>query len=290
MRIGLLGTEHSADLCVLKREIEDRGHDARFVNLRSMPQYVLSSMVGDSIAFDHCDLGDFDAFWLGELESRNRFFRGYFGKDIWVSLQERYTEFTRSETENLTFQLSLLLVLGHLRRVVNKPSAFIACRLRPSVLFTLSRAGIPTVRASIGLHGEPQDREAATRIRLEEDYFCDVPCFPRTLEGCIGLKTEPAAEAWRILAVRECRPHRMILWREGSERGADQPGEAAELSAAVLDTLDLEIAEIRIKADGRTMRIADVSPAPRFSDFDRILGPDLTGSVARRLTATGGEN
>ena len=290
MIIGLIGTEHSPDLCVLKREIEDGGHNARFVNLRSIPQYMLSSVAGDSIAVDHCDLCDFDGFWLGELESRNRFFRGYFGKDIWVSLRDRYAEFARSERENLTFQLSLLLSLGHVSHVVNKPAAFMACRLRPSVLLTLSRAGIPTVRTSLVREEEPQDVAATSRIRLEEDYFCDVPCFPRTLERCIGLKAEPAAEAWRILAVRGSRPHRMILRHEGIEQAADIPGEAEALTRPVLDTLDLEVAEIRINVDDGKPRVSDVSPAPRFSDFDRVVGPELTGSVARRLTAMGGSN
>jgi hypothetical protein len=302
MRVGLIGSQSSPDLGALKREIEDRGHNAVFINLRKFPQYAMSMLgrssgappMGSGLSFDHIDLLDFACFYLHDFEGRDRFFRGSFGEDIWAALRERYLDYAGCEVDNLAFQMSLVRCLADERPMINTPRSLWASRLRPYIYFKLTRAGIPVPPYAITTRGFeedaslPRDASLAKRIRIAEDYSYDVPCFPRDLENTLAFEIAKPNRHWRLLAIRECEPSKMIGVEDASTRSAAVPNEATEVAKRVLHALDLELAELHISADANSFAVFDVLPCPRVSEFEEVTGEKLSGSVADRLLWLGG--
>ena len=290
MKFGLIGIERSLDLCLLKRELEDRGHRAVFINIRKFPRYVTASITPMEINFKHLSLLDFDCFYLGELEIREGFFRGRFGKDIWMSLRDRYNQFLESEGDSLSFQLNLIMCLGEARPCVNRPFSLIRTRFRPSVCFLLNRSAIPTVPMVLGAAEDPEDIYASARIRVEEEVLYDVPCFPRDGLSCLSVRRKRPQEHWRTIAVKGAVPAKMVVRAEGQERAAPQPAEVTRTGQAVLNSLGLELAEIAMAPDGEGLAILDTRPFPRISGFEEITGENLAGVIADRLIAVGGQS
>jgi hypothetical protein len=288
MRLGLFGIHRSPDLCLLKKRIEDLGHDATFLNLRAVPEYTLSSLTPSSTRLDHLELLDFDCFYLSEFEIRNRFFRGSFGREIWTSLRDRYLEFARSECDSLAYQAGFLLSLGRMKPFLNTPEAFLRNRLRSSVLFRLSQSGLPATPFSVGPAGEPGGASTALRIRTEEDHAYDVPSFPRELKGCVGMMVKVSQEEWRIIALRGYQPSRLLTVQNGTSTATQTPGEISNLAEQVLSALDLELAEIRLARNAPGFDVFDVRPVPEISGFEEVTGEEISNVIAERLLFLGG--
>jgi len=292
MKLGLVGGRRSPDLGCLKREIEDRGHKATIISPRRFPRYDLGLIAsggaeGASTRADHVDLAEFACFYIHEFDLRDRFFRGEFDRATWVSLRERYLEFSHSEPENLAFQMSLILSLGEARPAINPPRALLASRLRPWIFFRLARAGLPV--APYRLAPAASDGSVSKRLRIGEDYYYDVPCFPMELEGVISLATGRPAEVWRILAVAQSEPAAKMIIENGAVRSASQPRDAGDLALGVLAALGLEVAEIQLAPYTGGLKVVDVIPSPRASEFEDVTGERHAGAIAERLLRLGGE-
>jgi len=287
MMIGLVGSPRSTDLCLLKKRIEDRGHRAVFLNIREFPQYALSGFNSPSLRFDHLDLLDFDSFYLSEVEARNRFFRGMFDKDIWITLRERYIDFARAELHNLPFQVGLLVALSCRRPFINSPVSFLKTGLRTWTLFRLAAAGLPTTGFVVE-EGQKGNDSAYMRLRLAEDGTYDVPCFPRTLEGCVGLKVENAEEQVRVIGLRGDGPSRSLVKTGGNVRIESSDKTTADLTEEVLKTLELETAEVRLARGSGGIAITEVLPAPPLAEFEEVTGEAVSEKVAERLLSIGG--
>lgn len=286
MRVGLVGSTLSADLGVLKREIEDRGHKAAIFNPRKAPEYALAAIgtcgATATLAFDHRNLVDFDSLYIGDLEGRDRFFRGYFEKDIWMSLRQRYLNFAAAEVDALAFQLSLVLLAADRVPTVNSPASIVATRLRPSVLWKARRAGIPVwpfeIREGAALGAipgvdsgavpgaapsaapggqsetTPSAAPLAMRMRAVEEARIDVPCFPREMKHTLSLVAEAPRVAWRMIAVAGARTGKMIVTEAGKKRVAAAPAEAAVLGDRLLDLFGLAVAEVDLAPEGPSTR------------------------------------
>ena len=287
MMVGLVGSPRSSDLCLLKKRIEDRGHRAVFLNIREFPQYALSGFGGSSLRFDHLDLLDFDSFYLSEVEARSRFFRGMFDKDIWIALRERYIDFAESELHNLPFQVGLLVALSCKRPFINSPVSFLKVGLRASTLYRLAAAGLPTTGFVVE-RGKKANDPAYMRLRLAEESTYDVPCFPRTLEGCVGLKVEIGGEQVRVIGLKGARPLHSLVITGGNVRTEGTDKATSDLTEEILKTLQLETAEIRLARGTGGLTITEVLPAPHLAEFEEITGDVVSEKVAERLLSIGG--
>ena len=287
MVVGLVGIPRALGLCLLKQRIEDRGHHASFVNIREFPQYALSGFDGSAFRFDHMDLLEFDCFYLDDLEGRNRFFRGIFGKDIWMELRERYIDFVESEGANVAYQISLLMALSSKRPFINSPRTFLQTRLRTSTLFSLAKAGLPTANIVVE-EDRASDESAYLRIRFGEENTYDVPCFPRNFEGCVGLRACDSGDRLRIVVLRGERPSKVILDDGQSIRAGEAGREIGQLAADVLEVLGLETAEVSLVLSGNRFKIMEVLPTPDLAEFEDITGEPISDRIAERLLSMGG--
>lgn len=327
MRVGLVGSALSEDLGVLKREIEDRGHQAVIANPRKAPEYTLAAIgmpgmargshggrpgAAPMLAFDHRDLAGFDSLYIGDLEGRDRFFRGYFDKEIWVSLRERYLNFAAAEVDAQAFQLSLLLAAAETVPTVNSAESILATRLRPYVQWKARRAGLPVWPFEI-TRGGAQDpslrqRQLVSRLGAAEEARIDVPCFPRELKHTLSLVAEAPRVTWRIIAVRGAATSKMIVTEAGKRSVATAPAEAAALADRLLELFGLAVAEVRMAAESPSTQdssaegsqsdgpcgagrssgaaspsILDVSAFPRLAEFEETTGERAAALVAETL-------
>jgi hypothetical protein len=287
MMVGLVGSPRSPDLCLVKKRIEDRGHRAVFLNIREFPQYALSGFGQSSLRFDHLDLLEFDSFYLNEIEARNRFFRGIFDNDIWMTLRERYIDFAEAERHSLTYQIGLLTALSCRKPFINSPVNFLKASLRASTLFRLAAAGLPAAEIVVAAGGTQRD-STYMRLRLAEDEAYDVPCFPRNLEGCVGLVVNNAEEQARVIGVRGERPSRMVVATGGKVRAESTDETTAGLTEEVLGALHLETAEVCLARGAGGIRITEVLPAPHLAEFEEMTGESISEKVAERLLSIGG--
>ncbi|HVP56649.1 MAG TPA: hypothetical protein VMU02_01015, partial [bacterium] len=239
----------------------------------------------ERLEFDHTELSDFGCFYVHEFDLRDRFFRGEFGKDIWVALRDRYIEFERSEVENLAFQMSLELCVEDASPVVNSPRALLACRLRLPALARLSRQGLPV--AAYRLAWASGAGTLAKRLRIGEDYYYDVPSFPYDLSDIISLTCELPREIWRVAAVKSSHRSRMMIVENGLSKAALLPEAAAELAERASAVLDLDVAEVHLAPYPGGIRVLDVLPSPRISEFEEVTGERCSSRIAERLISLG---
>lgn len=289
MIVGLAGSPLSADLGILKREIEDRGHKAVIFNLRKVPQYTFASIGASgsttTLVCDHRDLTGVESLYIGDFEGRDRFFRGWFDKDIWVSLRDRYLDFAAAEVDALAFQMSLLVAAADRVPTVNSPASIVGTRLRPYVHWKIGRAGLPLwpfeIRAA-------SSAAFALRIRPGEEACYDVPCFPREMKHTLSLVARAPAVTWRMIAVAGAEPGSMVVTEADTKRAAAVPAEAAHLACRLLDLFALAVAEVHLAAEGSSPSVLDVRPFPRLAEFEEITSERSGALVAERLLEAGG--
>jgi hypothetical protein len=248
---------------------------------------VLSSFQRASARFNHLDLLELDAFYIGEFETRNRFFRGIFDKDIWMTLRERYIDFAGAERDNVEYQISLLTALSRRKPFVNEPESYVKARLRPAVLFRLGAAGLPAADPVVEIAGG-QDQTSYMRVRIEEDETYDVPCFPRNLEGCAGLRIDDGGDRIRVIGLKGEGLSTSVVEAGGGVRVEEAGEDLVSLTAAILDTLSLETAEVHFIRHAGDIRITEVLPAPHVAEFEDLTGEAISGRIAGRLLSRGG--
>jgi len=303
MRVGLAGSRASADLKVLKREIEDLGHNAVIFNPRKFPQYATGSLGagGDEICartrghispsrcavatYDHLSLLDLDSLYIGDLEGRDAFFRGYFDRDIWAALRERYLEFASSEVDISAFQMSFLLAAAERLPTVNRPEAIMTTRLRPYALWKIARQGIAVWPFEIR-------RASGRRVREAEDRCYDVPCFQRGLKHTLSLVGEAPARVWRAVVAAGAHPatRKMIVDQGGHLTGAPAPTEVGDIASRLLGIFGLAVAEIElVPAEGK-ISVLGISAFPHLAEFEEVTGERVGALVAQVLTGSGGRD
>ncbi len=287
MKIGLIGSPYSRNLCLLKARIEDSGHKASFIDLRKFPQYTIGTCSHSSIEFDHDDLMDFDAFYLDYLEQRERFFRGRFDKKVWAALRERYTSFSQHEVENLAFQISLLMTIGAARPVINPITPLMANRLRPVVLSKLRAEGL-----SVASFLSKPDLQNGTlrRIRIEEEECYDVPCFPRDLSRSTGIQIQASSPAFVLICTRGGSSNTMIVRNQDETHTKPTTTTLKRLCRSALELLSLEVAQFEVAPDHAGYTIIDVNPFTPIAKFEDQTGEQVSALIANRLIELGGKN
>jgi len=291
-RFGLIGNHYSTSLCLIKRAAEDRGIRAIFCSPLAFPRYALSTIAQEGIELDHIKLLDFDCFYIDILDHRNGFFRGYFGKDIWISLQQRYQDFAKEEMENKSYQLLLLLLLSDLRPCVNHPKRLLLTRLRPTTLFNLRRNGIPVADFRITSNGSSQVEERAgaglARIRIEEERCYDVPCFPRTLRGCLSVETTTPEQTWEVVSVIGYEGKSIIERGDSARIRRPKPDDIREICQDVLSTLGLDVASIKFAREKGDLKVFDVNPFPDIATFEEATGEPISEAIVDRMIERSG--
>jgi hypothetical protein len=147
-------------------------------------------------------------------------------------------------------------------------------------------AGLPAT--PIGVEGDGTPGESnALRIRFGEESTYDVPCFPRSFQGCIGLRSCDSGERIRAVALKGEPPSKVILSNGQSARAYEAGGEIGRLAGDVLGVLGLETAEICLIRGDEGFRIAEVLPAPGLAQFEDITGEVISDRIAERLLSMG---
>ena len=287
MTFGLIGNHYWKHICTLKRQLGDRGHRAIFVLPTYFPQYYLSTVGTNCVRLDHIDLSHLDGCYVGLIETRQRFFRGKFSKAIWLSLRERYLEFARCEIENLSFQMSLLLMLANICPCINDPRSLLQARLRLATLRKLQAGGIPV--ADFGITNQPAPGSHLSKcIRIEEEACYDVPCFPRQLQHCLRLVHRDGGEMWKVMGVARKASQRMVVSSGSSERVEPTPSEARDLVGRILEILNLEVAQVDFIRTNSQSRVVDIHPMPDWSAFEEITGEPVSDLIAQLMIQSGG--
>ncbi len=289
---GLIGSPYSTSLCLIKRAAEDRGIRAVFSSPLAFPRYALSTIAQEGIHLDHIKLLDFDCFYIDILEHRNGFFRGYFGKDIWLSLQQRYQDFAKEEVENKCYQLSLLLLLGDLKPCVNHPKRLLFARLRPTTLFNLKRNGIPVVdfriTANESSQAKPKPGTSLARIRIEEERCYDVPCFPRTLRRCVSVETIMPEQTGEVISVIGYEGKSIVERKDSARIRKPMPDDIKQICQAVLNTLGLDVASIQFAKEKGELKVLNVSPFPDVASFEEATDEPISEAIVDTMIERSG--
>ncbi|HUV37896.1 MAG TPA: hypothetical protein VMX58_13255 [Patescibacteria group bacterium] len=118
-RIGIVGQHNDADVQELKTEIEDRGGEARIIDLSLFPSVVRATISDGEVVFDGMNLLDFDGFYLRRLASVWNLPLKRFTKDEWIAYYERFNDYMDTVRAIHSFKLSMIRVLCERKFVIN---------------------------------------------------------------------------------------------------------------------------------------------------------------------------
>lgn len=282
---GLIGNPYSDSICLIKRAAEDRGYSAKLLSPLAFPRYSISTASPKQLLLDHTDLMALDCFYIDLLEHRSGFFRGYFDKETWISLQTRYENFAKEEVENRAYQLSFLLTLGDLKPCINPPQKLLITRLRPATLVRLKSAGIPVADFAIVESDSNQSQSQANslRIRIEEERCYDVPCFPRQLLTCPRIELVKTRKTWHAVCVLGYPCNYAIEKEDRVQRRIVQSNDMRGICQSVLKALGLDVASIELGRFGNQLMVLDVNPFPDLSLFEDVTQEPISQAIVDRM-------
>lgn len=284
---GLIGSPYSDSICLIKRAAQDRGYSAKFLSPLAFPRYSISTTSPNELLLDHTDLMDLDCFYIDLLEHRCGFFRGYFDKQTWISLQNRYEGFAKEEVENSAYQVSFLLTLGEIKPCINAPRTLLVTRLRPPTLVRLKSAGIPvadfTIVQSDINQSEWQSQADSLRIRIEEERCYDVPCFPRELVTCPRIEIAKTGKTWQAVCVVGCACNYAIEKEDMVQSRVVQSEDMRRICQSVLNALGLDVASIELGRFDNQLKVLDVNPFPDLSLFEAVTQEPISQVIVDRM-------
>ena len=118
-RIGIVGQHNDADVQELKARIEDRGGEARVIDLGLFPSVVKATITDEGVMFDDMNLLELDGFYLRRLASVWNLPIKRFTKEEWNAYYERFNDYMDTVRSIHSFKLSLVRVLCERKFVVN---------------------------------------------------------------------------------------------------------------------------------------------------------------------------
>jgi glutathione synthase/RimK-type ligase-like ATP-grasp enzyme len=118
-RIGIVGPHTDADVQELKAAIEDRGGEARTIDLELFPSVVKASIGLDEIIFDDMKLLDFDAFYLRRVAAMWYLPPRTFTKEEWVKHYGTFNDYMANVRATLSFKTSMVRILCDRKLVIN---------------------------------------------------------------------------------------------------------------------------------------------------------------------------
>lgn len=140
-RIGIFGNFVNPDVQALKAKVEDRGSEARIIDLDLFPNVVRASIETDRLMFDGMNLLEFDAFYARRIGSMWSFPEIRFSREEWVEQYERFNDTMADIRANLAFRLSLVRILCDCKLVINPYEAWGYHQLKPHQYRVLAKNG-----------------------------------------------------------------------------------------------------------------------------------------------------
>ncbi len=123
-RIGIVGRYNDADVQKLKAEIEDRGGDARIIDLGQFPAVIRTTISNDGVIFDDMNLLDLDAFYIRHLASIWNLPVHRFTREEWNAYYERFNDYMDAVRAIHSLKLSIVGILCERKLVVNPYKAW----------------------------------------------------------------------------------------------------------------------------------------------------------------------
>lgn len=139
--IGIVGRHNDADVQSLKAEIEDRGHEARIIDLGLFPSVVKASIGAGEVIFDDMNLLGFDGFYLRRLAAIWRLPTEEITADEWAGYYGRFNDVMAGIRAVHSFKLSLARILCERKFVVNPYRAWGYHHLKLHQLWVLKENG-----------------------------------------------------------------------------------------------------------------------------------------------------
>ncbi len=118
-RIGIIGQHNDADAQLLKAKIEDRGGEARIIDLTLFPSVVQGSITLDSLMYDGMNLLDFDGFYIRKLAAAWNLPMKEFSQQQWVNLYGEFNDYMDNVRAGHSYKISLARILSEEKLVVN---------------------------------------------------------------------------------------------------------------------------------------------------------------------------
>lgn len=123
-RIGIVGQHNDADVQELKAKIEDRGGEAKIIDLSLFPSVVNATISDEKVVFDGMNLLELDGFYLRRLASIWNLPIKRFTQDEWVAYYERFNDYMDTVRAIHSFKLSMVRVLCEQKFVINPYQAW----------------------------------------------------------------------------------------------------------------------------------------------------------------------
>ena len=140
-RIGIFGPHTDADVQELKAKIEDRGGEARVIDLGLFPSVVKASITIDRVIFDGMNLLDFDGFYLRRVAGMWPLPRKEFSREEWADFYEKFNDYMANIRAILSFKHSLVRILCERKLVINPYNSWGYHHLKLHQLWILKENG-----------------------------------------------------------------------------------------------------------------------------------------------------
>ncbi len=141
--VGIVGPHRDADVQLLKSKVEDRGAEARIVDLELLPATATASVSSVGIVFDGMNLLDFDAFYLRRVSSIWFLPRKEYTQDEWAAEYGRFNDSMANDRALLSFKIALTRILCDRKLVVNPYQAWGFHHLKLHMFWVLKEHGLP---------------------------------------------------------------------------------------------------------------------------------------------------
>ncbi len=293
MIIGLLGGEYDRCLGLLKRQIEDLGHKAITINLKSLPQVTTATIDYQGIVYDGYNLFEMGSFYLREMEIRAPFFHVTYTKQLWAMLRERYLSFEAEERENILFTRNLLEILAYKKPMVNPPQVYSHRRQLPFHLSLLAQRGfsVPPFISGVEEDLEVTGFQEELPLNLDEERIWDVLSFPKEGKGEVRIwRKKPEGTTYKGIVLGESLLEVTveIPGDGGAPRKVESQELPEEIRGGILEAakaMGAAFAEVQLLYTAKEKRVwfLQVDPSPNFFELEKAHGLPISESLARYL-------
>jgi glutathione synthase/RimK-type ligase-like ATP-grasp enzyme len=304
-RVGIVGPHNDADVQELKAKVEDRGGEARVVDLEFIPSLAKASIGIDDVEFDGMKLLDFDAFYMRKVASMWFVPTRQFTREEWAGSYDVFNDYMANQRAVLSFKLSLARILCDRKLVVNPYDAWGYHHLKLHMYWILKREGfkVPAFVAGnnyFDLEAFLAEREAVAKPAVTgpvqkldsgalEAARADLRKQPIVCQEFIEGKSIRAFVLGDDIVVACELPHK-VEGVDASEhievmKRIDLPKEIEREIVRAARTFHMIFSGVDLQLDERTgdYYFLECNSAPYFRPYDAQVGADIGGKLADYL-------
>ncbi|MFZ5979860.1 MAG: ATP-grasp domain-containing protein [Candidatus Zixiibacteriota bacterium] len=301
-KIGLIGQYIDADVQLLKAKIEDRGGEAKIIDLSLFPDTVRGSITLEKVIFDDQDLLELNAFYIRKLAAIWNLPVPDFNKEDWAVYYERFNDYMDNFRAIHSFKISLARILCERKLVVNPYDAWDLHHLKIYQYFLLREKGfkVPDFVASNNFYvlreflekypavekpivTGPVRRVYLEALETEKDLLRDRPIvYQEYIEGAsirafvLGEQVIAAcvlpAKAWGVDASENIASMQPVVLPEDINKEIVR---AAKSLGMLFSGVDLQYRE----STGE-FYFLECNVAPYFRPYDTQINADIGGKLA----------